>query len=360
MVGYVLLIAWILISYPVTKGLCIGKDIEEFQKRYAIMASIGIVIFTGLRHCIVGPDSDIYYKYLYRVHWGSDIGHMDRFEPAFQILTKIIAHFTDNCTIYFMIIAAIVMLFTGIVLYKSCKSYFCALILYMGFGNFLFQLTGLRQAIAMSICGFSILFIKKKKWIWFILMVALAAQFHKSAWLFVSLIIVGNMKPSLKTITMLVVGVIVVLVANELIVKYSNDIFGYHYTQSQETEGGWGYLAMYGCTLFGVILQRNYMLKEGKYKEINIIALNMSIITIITFLMRHWLTIAERITKYYSIGIIILLANFLSSIEDKKLRMIISAIMLVFSIIYLIQTVAIPHSPYFYKFFWEQRDIFRH
>ena len=108
-----------------------------------------------------------------------------KIDPGFYIFTKIIGEINYSSVFYFAVTSAIICisLFIFIRRYGDYKRY--AIYFYLTIGLFAFTLAGLRQALAMSICLFAYEAARKKKLIPFLLLIALAYPFHKSALLFI-------------------------------------------------------------------------------------------------------------------------------------------------------------------------------
>lgn len=366
MLGYILLLAWITIWTFALKSKTIYVESmllsEDFSKRYAIIASLGVVLLTGLRHWTVGPDSDAYASYITNLHNGIYLNGYDRFEKGFEYFSKVVARYTGNYTIYFMIIALIIMIGYGVLLYKATNSYFWGIFLYITIGPFIFQITGLRQAMAMAMCAFSVKFVKEKKLIPYLLLVWLATQFHASAWVFLPLYFIGRIKPSIKTIVLFSIGVFAAIYANEWIMNTANTLLGYD-KGYEDASGGYINIILYlGVIAISVFTQYWSMFTEegiteydllSDHKKYNVVALNMSIIAFITYILRYWFRMAERGSKYYMIGIVILLANYIESIEDEKTRRLVkfAVVFLALGLFFYRQTR--ESSQYIYYFFWQ-------
>lgn len=158
-----------------------------------------VFLIVGLRHETMGVDllkgSDYlgYTGYLQsydkigRCSW-LEIIKMDSFlnyEKGFIVFNKLIHVLSWGSRQVFLIVCAALSLFPlAYVFYKKSASPALSFVIYLGLPVFLLVFSGLRQAIAIGICAFALLFIQKRKPIPFVLMVLLATQFHSSAWLF--------------------------------------------------------------------------------------------------------------------------------------------------------------------------------
>lgn len=129
----------------------------------------------------IGTDWKNYYDYFQSV--GSIPFEDDVFEWCYSVLTRIVAHFTDNYTVFLCVAGLILFLFQSFAI-KRLSPYPIISLLFLWavqFANVLF----VRQWIAIAILMYAVTFIEKKKFIPFILLVILAAGFHRTSWIFV-------------------------------------------------------------------------------------------------------------------------------------------------------------------------------
>ena len=162
---------------------------DKTKKFMAFIAILPIFLLYVLRYKRVGVDTIGYVNF-----FESDIRNMTfgeifnvealRVEVGYRFYVKLISLITDNYTVYF--------LFNGIIVFgsiyrfalKYSKNPFLVIYCFITLGTYQFFETGLRQALAISICLFAVDFIKDKKLVRFVLVVFLASLFHKSAWIF--------------------------------------------------------------------------------------------------------------------------------------------------------------------------------
>ncbi len=366
MIGYFLLIAWIFAAVRLSKiqvePLFFRKKEFDANRKFLVLASVGIILLTGLRSISVGPDSDAYSSYIYNLHQGMYLSGYERFEKGFEWFSKAIAFMTGNYTIYFLIIAAIIMMCYALLIRRSAQNYFWPIYLYITIGPFVFQLTGLRQAMAMAICAASVIFVQKKKPIPFILLVLLAAQFHTSAYVFLPLYFLGSIRLGSKSFFLFLGGVAGILFANEQIISVSNQLLGYDKGYENAPGGIVSILLYVGTVVLAMLYKDNLfsdnMLKSDDKKELqqaqyNTIVFNMSLISLLMLFMRYWMRTAERASKYYQIGIILLLANTICSIKDDRTRKVVKAIVGLLAIALFIYRQSKDGSAYVYSFFWQ-------
>ena len=366
MFGYFLLIAWIFVAVRLSKiqinSLRSYKKTFDANRQFLVLASVGIVLLTGLRGISVGPDSDVYAQYVKNLHNGVSLDIYERLEQGFEWFTRAVAYVTGNYTIYFLIVASIIMICYAILISRSAQNYFWTIFLYITIGPFVFQLTGLRQSLAMALCAASVVFVQKKKFIPFLLMVFLAAQFHASAYVFLPLYFLGRIRLGSKSFILFLGGIAGILFANEKIISLSNQLLGYD-KGYEDAPGGVASLLLYAGTIVFAMLYKDNLFGDSMYDgddknalqqaQYNTIVFNMSIISLLMFVMRYWMRMSERASKYYQIGVVILLANVIVSIKDDQTRKIVKAIVALLAIALFSYRQFRDGSEYFYLFFWQ-------
>ncbi|WP_293943156.1 MULTISPECIES: EpsG family protein [unclassified Sphingobacterium] len=129
----------------------------------------------------IGTDWKNYYDYFQSV--GSIPFEDDVFEWGYSILTRAIAGFTDNYNVFLFAAGLILFSFQSMALKKMSPYPIMSLLFLWSiqFANVLF----VRQWIAIAILMFSVIYIEKRQFIPFILLVVLAAGFHRTSWIFV-------------------------------------------------------------------------------------------------------------------------------------------------------------------------------
>lgn len=173
LLGYVLLLRFVTAKY---------SDKKTGDRLFMIFSCLGVVLFQGFRDFSVGNDLKHYIPYfeqMGQLPFGSL--HIANFEPGYVLVNKILYKlgFSERGLLIFL--AALIQVPVFYTIYKYSTDKLLSLLWYFSFGEFIFTFSGLRQAIAMSICLCGFCFIKEKKFLKFFLVCVIAATFHKSA-----------------------------------------------------------------------------------------------------------------------------------------------------------------------------------
>lgn len=170
-----------------------NKNESRYNKALFIFSSIVIVLILGLRHPSMG--NDLRYQKL-----NGYLGSFDRinmcswqdiwtlkvmnYERGYIIYNKLIGSLGGNQQALLIVSAGLSVIPIMYYLSKNSKNMLLSIIIYLGLPAFLMCYSGLRQAIAIGITSLSMIYIKKKSLVKFVLLVLLASTFHSSAIVF--------------------------------------------------------------------------------------------------------------------------------------------------------------------------------
>ncbi len=215
-------------------------------------------------------------------------------------------------------------------------------------GLFNFMVQGLRQAIAMSICLFAYEQCKKKHFIKFILLVAIACLFHASALVFILVYFLSKFK--LNTIQMEIFAVLTFVGMQLLPYAFNilNVAMNENYDLNSASESG-GIVAI---LIYAVIILFGLLFKDMSDEHYALFVYS-SIVAAVAMLLRNSVNgIAERISHYFAFGQMIVLSNSIASVKEPKIKLLINttAVLLCFGIAFYkaSYSILIP-----YTFFWQ-------
>lgn len=172
-------------------------------KRKAIVCGFGFllwILLLGLRHPTMGVDlqsgfdaNGVYHPgYLesFTIHTHSlwqDVltGKTNyHYEIGYRVFNKLVGTLSANPQVFLLACYIVIFGAASLLFYQNSKAPLLSFIIFLGLPFFTFCFSGLRQAIAVGVTMFSFLFIRDKKPLPFVLLVLLAATFHKSALIF--------------------------------------------------------------------------------------------------------------------------------------------------------------------------------
>ena len=277
-------------------GIYSGAKSEKAKKWLFILGCMAVVLIVGLRSDRTGNDTIGYVRNflaINNVSWES-IATAQPKDTGYYMFVKLIRTFTDSKVLFLLITATASLIGVFDLIKRNSKSPLLALFFYVTLGNFLFVLTGIRQAIAMSICMLAVRFIQSKKLIPFLLLILLAAQFHHSAYIFVVMYFLGRKKV---TVMSMIVNILVTVVAYfnyERLLDVANDILDYNY-EVEQTQNGFIFFAILICILALALLTKSKWVTSSKETVI----LNSGIMCGIIWVFRLIGRTAERPSMYW-------------------------------------------------------------
>lgn len=146
-----------------------------------------------------GTDWKNYYEYFFNVR--NVVAENDPFEWGFSLLIKTVSFFFDSYSVFLFVAGFLLFAFQSIAI-KKLSPYPIVSLLFLWsiqFANILF----VRQWIAVAILVYSVTFIQKRRVLPFVLLIILAASFHRSSLVFIVAWWAYNLKISKKKMTII-------------------------------------------------------------------------------------------------------------------------------------------------------------
>jgi hypothetical protein len=235
------------------------------------------------------------------------------FEVGFVIFEKIVSLFTKNALIYQVIYTCVYYLIIVTFANQLKKESFLFLYFFATLGLYTFMFTGVRQCLAMCICLCSYKFIKNRKLIPFIICVALAFTFHKSAILFSVVYFMYKRKLSFINIIFYAIIGLFSYLNIDIIQEWFNEQLEYEY-DVESVGGGVIYLAVIALiTVFSISVFKIYSEMTPEFQGVA----NVGIITLIFWVLRLVTRVAERPSYYFLFFSMAMLSFALGSIKTK-------------------------------------------
>lgn len=296
------------------------KDRNFFVSFHFLFVIFHTMIY-ALRDRTVGADTASYLITFSKAHYRSYESYFaeaDRsHEYLFQIITKFISDLTGSQIIYLGFFGALFAFCIGYVIAKNSENYFVSYVtfiaLYMNFA-----IAGMRQVAAMSVLLISYTFIKSRKLIPFLLCVAVAYFFHNTSIIFVAAYFIAPLKPGKKYIVYLGVCIVMAYFLPGVSETILYDGIGWDKLEAYETYEAT--ISSAGLIIKICILAFNlfYYKQTVGANEYNKYLYNFSVVGTGLQAFTVVMSQAFRMSMYFSIFDIILLANVLSSISNNS------------------------------------------
>lgn len=279
------------------------------KKQFCWIVGIILILFLGLRSKYIGStDTYNYYnmmtKAISAIEW-RDYYNPKGVETGFQLFVWLLSRIFHDPQ-WIIVISSIINISSVLIfICRNSKNIPLSLTMYVSLGLMQFQMQGMRQAIAMSICLFAYEFAKNKKTIPFLLLVFLAMQFHRTAIVFIAVYFLGKLKIKATHILLFSAGALVALFSIDKIIETANELFDRGY---RGTVDSGGFIA---TSIYILIIVFALLISKKPYDEhMNSTTFYMLLLGFNCFIVRYIGALAaERISFYFVYSQIIILPN---------------------------------------------------
>ena len=327
---------------------------NKTKKRYLIVCGIVLVLFIGLRNKYLGSEDSLnYYNHMRQAlltsSWSSyynDTG----FETGFQFFVFSLSRIFTSPQMLFVVTSIIYISSISYCIYKNSDNIVMSLVIYITLGMMQFQMQGMRQAIAMSICLFAFEVAKQKKLIPFILLILLASLFHRTAIVFFVCYLVVYLPYNLGVVSIFSVGALLLFANSKYITQIANTIFESEYTRTLDS-GGFVATAIYVIILvMAMLIHRKALYKKENKTQTTIFY--VTFIAFINYVMRYFgVGISERISFYFMFGQTLLLPNTITNISKDYKKATTIGVYVMCILLFLYRLHGSEFVPY--QFFWQ-------
>ena len=278
------------------------------KQLYCILVALVLFIFVGLRSKFLGStDTYNYYNTMDRAinanTWKA-FYNVDGVETGFQIFVWCLSRIFHDPQWLIVISSFIYIFSTTYLIYKTSEDVTISLIMYITLGLLLFEMQGMRQSIAMSICMFAYLFAKQKRLVPFAILVLLAMQFHQTAIVFFAVFPLMYLKDKASNIFLMIIASIVMMYFSKYIINYANNLFDRNYGVAVDS-GGFIATAIYLLIISLYLITFKNERKNNLHFDFYIL-----VFASVCYIFRYIGSLAaERISFYFMFSQLIVLPN---------------------------------------------------
>ena len=292
-----------------------STDSKNYRKYIWIFTCAIVFLFVGLRSYYTGNDTKGYVDnfLFYRNYAYADIKLFVDKDLGYYFLVKTIGLFTASPTVFLLSTSFVSLIGVFATAYRYSDYPILVLFFYITLGNFLFVFSGIRQAIAMSICLLSLPYIEKRKPVLLTLVVLLAASIHHSATIFLPNFFLARRRINYSNLTLTIVVTVVAYFFYDRLLEAANDILGYRYGVEELDNGLVMYFVLVIILVFAYLNRDRWITNDKQ-----LIAMNMAIICAVIWTFRLIGRTAERPSLYWLNMIPVVLTNSLESFERRK------------------------------------------
>lgn len=346
MLVYVLLLSIIVFMHIIS----VTKKNKKLNKIMLLFLLFFIVIIQTFRSTTVGTDL-VSYQYYFN-NWGQmRIKQLFSIDGSIEFFYKLLNKFIYGIGLDFKYLLMIVSIATYAPLvyisHKYSKYPFISVLVFVTLGFFVFSLSGLRQSIAIGLVVLNFKYVYEKKPFKYLLLIVVAALFHKSAYLVIPLYFVFNYKLPKKLLFLIPVLVVSVYLFRAEITQILTNLYpdGYGFVETGATNFMLFLLVIYiGTLTTSIIFKNDYM-----YKLTQII-----LVAVIIQMFSGYSTIIMRVGYYYFAFLILLIPEFITLFKDIPSKLVIQGLVITFLVTYfLLGIVKSPLNSYPYRFSYE-------
>lgn len=353
-------------------GLYFSKEYEEnrnsllVRKKYIQIISFILILQSGLRNVAVGSDTYSYYISFLQIKdkswqnifknfvnvYANGIGK----DPGYSLFEKVINVVTNEYQVLLFVIAILFFLALGNFILKNTSRLsdaVLAFVIYSVLFYSFFSITGHRQTIATAASLFAFEYIKKKKFIPFILLILIAATIHKSVLIFVPFYFIAHIKKSEQLNWIVITLFPLLMLSRNLISQYFKEMAGYEDYEVYEGAGTFTFTFLFLIITIMALLRSEEVFNKNNqaYFAYNAFALAL------LFIPLTWVNpSAMRVVQYFSIFMLLLIPNVIHSFnsfsKEKEFEIRIFTILILILLMIKSGWNADP-----YGFFWDTMKI---
>ena len=351
---------FVLILFPMLFQHISVKELHiNYQKRNRIAITFFFVMLTALvmlRHESVGNDTRNYLHYFKRfavMNWEG----LSRsgLEPGYVVLSKMISLVSQNPNFFLAVSGLLV----SAMIYPTYKRLTIdaslTIVLFCCMSTFYMLFSGIRQMLAIGIGVIAYDFARRRKLIFFILLVLLAMTFHTSAFMLALIYPLYHARITKKWLYILVPVMSVIFLLN-------GPIFGILSTVMErytKYDGGISSTGAYTMLiLFAVLTAFSFIIPDERSIDSEVIGLrNFLLLVLVLQMFAPLHELAMRMNYYYIIFIPLLIPKIVACRSKRWNQVAIAArhIMVIFFALYFFYSAsrggALHVFPY--HFFWE-------
>jgi len=300
-------------------------ELVNMSRRYSVIslffALIIFVLIAGLRNN-VGADWVSYLNFY------QDLEEAARLEVGYELINNFFSNLSAPYTIFLLFANFMALSFMFYFIKNNTKLMLLAALLLFCDLYLYYNLSGIRQAIAISITCYSITYVISRQFYKFILAVLLASSFHASALVFILVYYLPARLPSFKYISGVGILFFVAFIFRESIAEfitlYNLKDATYYVKNQQSIISANSYIVgilkrsilVVALALYG----RRYLIDGNNYLFVNVYLLGL-LIYISTYNISP--DIGVRLSSYFTIFEIVIVGGLISSIRAWSSRIVI-------------------------------------
>ena len=241
-------------------------------------------------------------------------------ETGFYWLVWLLTRVTQEPQWMIFLTSAFICIAVCIYIHKNSEDPPMAMMIYVCLGLFTFNMNGMRQAMAMSVCVLGYELVKKRKLIPFLLTILLAMQFHKTAIAFLPVFFIPNLKNTKGNWFIYACGMVVFLLLLDQIFVAFNSATGKEYDINDSIADGGGMTVIF---IYLLALALPLLMPDSINKPYVRYAM-FGVLTGFGIYCARYISnqVMERVSYYYFYFLLILIPNVMKGMEDQEQKVV--------------------------------------
>lgn len=291
---------------------------------FLCVSGAALTLFAALRGDSVGIDYQMYEEYFRAMREGGadyllSPANSYRVEWGYSLLNYLVSLVSGDVRVFMAVTAVLIVGLTCVFIARYSPSWWLSVYVFLSFGFFNNSICFIRQSIAITIFLFAIPFLKEKKLVPYLVVVVLAASFHKALFIMVVLYFIAHIPVNWKSLT--VYGVLTALVlvfswplfhfVTQFVYQYYATESGLYYMQGRDWQTAF-VPVVYMLVIVGL---RGYLLRRDPK---NVVLVNFSIYAGLLYIMtcKHFLF--QRFGMLFFTAAILVIPEFLVSLDADR------------------------------------------
>lgn len=245
--------------------------------------------------------------------------------PLFDLYTSAIRTITDNYHIYFMIAGIFVVIMMTTFFYRISEgdTYALTIYTYLTLGTYFFALAAMKQTIAMAVLCHSVLALRDRKNVRFVVLVLIAGLLHTYAWCFLVLLLLMGSPWNVRTLLVIVATIAIMQTFRDTIsqiLEYA-DAIGKSASEEMVFSGeGMNLFRVAVYSIVPIIALASKRILEPQMERKHCIMLHMSIISFMFMLLASvdGANMFGRMARYFEVGTIYMFPWIMRHLFDKR------------------------------------------
>lgn len=311
----------------------------------SLLAIFTILFLLSALRMEVGNDYETYVDTIHEIYVGGYVVT----EPLFNAVVKVLCELSggENYLLVFAVFAFVTIVIFLKALYEQTENFSLAFFLFMTLGMYFRTFNTVRYYFVLALTLYSFRYIFRKEYGKFILLIVLAAFFHKSVLVVIPIYLIANMPWKKWHMAVLAAGGAGMLVFQDFIMKVALELYpSYKDTIFLQTETGLpgNLMSILRCVAVLVLAAICYQDGWKEAKE-NQFYFKLNFLAIVLYLCGSFLPLVGRIGYYLMTSQVLFIPAVLGSIKSEKKKKIVTKTIIIAGVIYFLLFLKTANQP---------------